>query len=276
MAPQIPVHKDHSIAVVPFETDGDLNLYQPKGIVIGGPSFDAADLARAHRTELMTAIIDSGVHGVKVAEEADVVVSGRLDYSVNDDRDCREEQVEEHKKVRVCVFDRRVRLVVQVNARDKAGKIIETAGWTEKESEQTDRRKDLTDWETMLDVLASRAAGETARRLAPHCVLVRVQLQEGDSDAIEAANEQAKSGDWASAAKTWSTATDGSAANSQAAHFNLGVHHERKGRLKKALTHYSACAGSSACDSAKARAEARIESEPRFKAIGLAGFSCPR
>jgi len=276
VGPEIPIHKDRSIGVAPFQTAGDVNLRGSDWALVGDADYDAQQLAQIHRAELMTAIIDHGVHGVKDAGAADVVISGRLDYSVSDDRDCREKQVQEHKKVRICIYDRRARLVVQMNARDKNGQIIETAGWTETEHHQTDYRRDLAPYTEMLDVLVTRAAYEAARRLSPHCLRVRAQLQEGDSDAIEAANEQAKNGQWKAAAKTWIEMTKGSDANRRAAHFNLGVYHERRARLKKAQTHYAACLGRSVCDRAHARVTGRIENKPSFAKIGLEDFSCSR
>jgi len=276
IGPEIPIHKDRSIGVTAFETSGDLNIRGRDWVVVGDGGYDAYQLAQIHRAELMTAVIDHGVHGVKDAASADVVIGGRLDYSVSDDRDCREKQVQEHKKVRVCIFDRRARLVVQVVVRDRSGQIIETVGWTETEHHQTDYRRDLTSYPEMLDILATRAAHEAARRLSPHCFRVRAQLQEGESESLEAANEQAKNGQWKTAAKIWAGMTNGGDADRSAAHFNLGIYHERKGRLKKAQTHYAACLDKSLCARAHARATARIQNASSFEKIGLAGFSCNR
>ena len=276
IGPEIPIHKDRTIGVSLFETEGSLNLRTPDWMLAGDDEYDAQQLARIHRAELMTAIIDHGVHGVKDAASADIRLSGRLDYSVGDDRDCRERQVQKHKKVRFCIYDRRARLVVQLIARDRSGQVIETAGWTESEHHQTEIRRELVPHTELLDILVTRAAQEAARRLSPHCVRVRTQLREGDSEAIETANEQAKNGNWKAAALTWAKMTDGSGADRNAAHFNLGIHHERKGRLEKALTHYSACLGSRQCDLAHQRAKARVDNAASFAKVGLANFECGR
>lgn len=99
----------------------------------------------------------------------------------------------------------------------------------------------LPDWKPIVDNLVDQLLDQAVRQIAPHTVVERREIEEGDSDRMETALEYAKRDLWDEAKAIWQDVTNNMKSEKDdkiAATYNLGVYFEVFGFLDDAENYY--------------------------------------
>ena len=97
--------------------------------------------------------------------------------------------------------------------------------------------KNIPDWRPIVDNLVDKLLNQTIWQIAPHYVTEKREIEEGESDQMEAAVEYAKRDLWEDAREVWDMVAQDPSADKEdriAATYNLGLYHELSGDLDEA------------------------------------------
>lgn len=306
--PELNLAKVKTIGVGEFVVDGTVNLNKEKkdesfksilkevamnmltngaSATSGTPSADR--LQAVYHQDLTTALARNGYFQVNQdSSAADAEISGRVDYSVND----------ELHDDSVCAYDpssfnpdpknnthclmRKVVADVSFQVADKKGLVIgaskvsnsKSNTWFGKTDDEVRKQAEQSDLNTMVADTIAGTHDALIRKIAPYYVTVSLKLDEGESDLIKKANKAAAKGDWQEAISLWNEgAKDGKNTDRIAARYNLAIYDEFSGRLNDALRKYqdiSASTMNPKYNTDISRVQAQIDEEVKLnQAIAL-------
>lgn len=101
--------------------------------------------------------------------------------------------------------------------------------------------KNVPDWRPIVDETVNSILNRTVSQIAPHYVMERREIEEGDSDQMEAAVEYAKRDLWEDAKEIWEMVIADPSAEKEdrvAATYNLGLYYELQGFLDDAESYF--------------------------------------
>lgn len=101
--------------------------------------------------------------------------------------------------------------------------------------------KNVPDWRPIVDELVEKVLNQTLWQVAPHYVTESREIEEGDSDQMEAAVEYAKRDLWEDAREIWDMVAQDPSADKDdrvAATYNIGLYYEISGYLDEAEDYY--------------------------------------
>jgi curli biogenesis system outer membrane secretion channel CsgG len=106
-----------------------------------------------------------------------------------------------------------------------------------KAADELKARKGIPDWRPIVGDMVNRTLDQTVRQIAPHYVVERRKIEEGESAPMEAATEYAKRGLWEDAKGVWESVVQDNSVDIEdriAATYNLGLYYEIYGQLDTA------------------------------------------
>ncbi len=131
--------------------------------------------------------------------------------------------------------------------------------------------KNIPDWHPIVDGQVEQILNRTIKQIAPHYVMERRAIEEGDSDQMEAAVEYAKRDLWDDAKEVWEMVSADPSSEKEdrvAATYNIGLYYELNGLLDVAEEYYDKAfkmSGDSKYLDARARVDRRRKELERLR-----------
>lgn len=277
--PELNLAKVKTIGVGEFTVDGTVHLSADKKeesfksilatiakeMVAGGASSSntpsAAKLQEVYHQDLTSALVRNGYFQVNQDNSAaDGVISGRVDYSVNeelhDDSVCSytpydpnnsSQNTNTDPKNNTHCLMRKVVADVSFQVAGKNGLVIgaskvsntKSNTWYGKNDDEVRKQAGQSDVSTMVADTIAGTHDSLIQKIAPYYVTVSLKLDEGESELIKKANKAAAKGDWHEAISLWNEGSkNGKNADQIASIYNLAIYDEFTGKLNDALKKY--------------------------------------
>lgn len=256
-APEIDMGAARTLSVARFSVSGQVNLNAAncsdvwnnllKNAVVGTLAAPSdVSVQESHYSGLVDALVRNGYYQVTTGE-ADVRLSGHVEYRVDDRLSTQENKKAEEGKRITYTLTRKAEATLHFLVTDRRGMVLGNSQVThssekkwsdDSEKAVRERAQQLSVSSYVMDEIAA-ANALLVKKIAPHYVLESRVLEECDSDRSEQGNKAAESGDWQVAVSHWQAMSrSGDAQCRQAAEYNLGVYDESEGRLGEALMRF--------------------------------------